>query len=413
MAEKIKIVIVGNGFGGIYTLKKLTQLLSQNKNIEICLVGDKNYFLFTPLLHEVATGGINPQNIIEPIRDIFKKTLTHFYLGKCEKIDPIKNTILVDNHEVPYNYLVLAPGAETNFYNIEGAEQNTFTLKTIEDAIKIKNQIITKMECASHTQDNEKRKIKLRFAVIGGGPTGVELVAEIEEFISDTFTKYYSKEIINDVSICLIDRGSELVSNFNKKIRDKSLKTLKNKKINIILNVSVDKIEEHKIHLSDGQVVEAETIIWVAGIKPANLFFSGAIDKDKSGRIMVNEYLQSTSYGNIYALGDTACFTQNNQALPALAQVAEKESGIVAENILRQIKNKPLLGFKYKQTGTLMSLGRWKAVGELSGITFSGNIAWWIWRTVYLSKLISFRKKIKVALDWTVNIFSSRDISQI
>lgn len=413
MEKPVKILILGNGFGGIYTLRTLREIYGKNRKIEISLIGEKNYFLFTPLLHEVATGGVNPQNIIEPIRDIFKDCLSNFYLGKAEEISILNKNVKIDGNLIPYDFLVLAPGSETNFYNIEGAEANTLTLKSIEDAIKIKSQIITKVECASRTDDKEKRKKKLRFVVIGGGPTGVELAAELQEFISETFSKYYAKELIDDISIYLVDRGSELVSTFSKKIREESLRVLKQKGIKVVLNASVKKINPSEIVLADDTTIQTETIIWVAGIKPRDLTFDTPIERSANGKILINKYLQILGHENIFAIGDAAGVAENPNALPALAQAAEQESEYVAKNIKFILENKPLKEFKYKSAGTLMSLGRWMAVGELFGITFSGAFAWWVWRTVYLSKLISFKKKIKVALDWSINIFSSRDISQI
>jgi NADH dehydrogenase len=296
---------------------------------------------------------------------------------------------------------------------IGGAEANTLTLKSIEDAIKIKNQIITKVECASRTHDKEKRIKKLRFVVIGGGPTGVELAAELQEFISETFSKYYTKELIDGISIYLVDRGSELVSTFSKKIREESLKVLKQKGIKVVLNASVKKISQGEIVLADDTTIQTETIVWVAGIKPRDLTFDTPIEKSTNGKILINKYLQILGHEDMFAIGDAAAIEESPNALPALAQAAEQESEYVAKNIKFILENKPLKEFKYKSAGTLMSLGRWMAVGELFGIKFSGAFAWWIWRTVYLSKLISFKKKIKVALDWSINIISSRDISQI
>lgn len=415
MSKKIKIIIVGNGFGGTYTLKNLHKFFHKDPRVEIALIGEKNYFLFTPLLHEVATGDINPENIIEPIRKVFGCCISDFYLGQAREINLANKTIKVGEQILSYDYLVLAPGAETNFYNIPGAEQHTLTLKTLEDAIKIKNHIIDQMERASHIVDREQRKNILNFIIVGGGPTGVELAGELHEFIRESFSKYYKKEIIEDTSITLIQKSSELLPSFGEKMRTKSLEVLKKKKVKVLLNTAVKEVNNSYIILNNNEKIETENVFWVAGIKPRQIKFVGNVLTTSNGRIIVNKYLQLQDHKEIFALGDNAAFQTENKenVLPALAQVAEKEAKILAENIYNIIKNKELKPFVYKSSGSLISLGRWMAIGEILGITFSGGLAWWIWRTVYLSKLISFRKKIKVATDWTLNIFSPRDISEL
>ncbi len=418
MQEPIKILIIGNGFGGIYTLKNLHKIFTREirtRKIELSLIGEKNYFLFTPLLHEVATGGINPMNIIEPIRKVLGCCLRNFYLGKAEKINLKDKTVNVGTHAVHYDYLVIAPGAETNFYNTPGTDKYVFTLKSIEDAIKIKNHCISQIENASVVEDSETRKKMLRFVIVGGGPTGVELAAEMEELVRETFDHYYRKEIVKDVSIVLIQKGPELVPQFTEKIREKSLRVLKKKWVEVMLNTSVLEVSASDVTIDNNVKIPTETIIWVGGIKPASMEFDENINKSPSGQIPVNEYLQLENHPEVFAIGDIALFKdiRNNTFLPALAQVAEKQAKIVAKNIKLLTKQSKPEKFWYRSSGNLMSIGRWMAVGEISNFSFSGQITWFIWRTVYLSKLISFRKKVRVAADWTMNLFSPRDISQM
>lgn len=415
MSDKIKILIIGNGFGGTYALKNLHKLFHGNKNIELSLIGENNYFLFTPLLHEVATGGINPENIIEPIRKILGCCLNNFYLGKASEINLSKKIVKVNKKSISYDYLILAPGAETNFFNTPGAEKYSLTLKSIEDAIKIKNHCINQMEKASHITDSEIRKKMLRFVVVGGGPTGVEFATELHELIKDTFYKYYSKEIVNDTSVVLIQRGQEVLPQFSIKIREKGLEVLQKKEINVMLKTGVTEVSDSYVVLDNNTQIYTDTVVWVAGIKPSNLNFTENISKLPDGKLIVNDFLQLENYKEVYAIGDIAGFgsKENGTLLPALAQVAIKETVSVANNIKLSIKNKKLQPFVYKHSGSMVSLGQWMAVGEISNFAFWGHITWWMWRTVYLSKIISFRKKIKVAMDWTINSFSPRDISKI
>jgi len=411
--KSIYITIVGGGFGGIYTLKKFNKIFNKNSNIHITLVSENNYFLFTPLLHEVATGGINPQNIIEPIKKFLGSSLNTLYVGKVTNIDIKNSKIETRNRYWDYDYLVLAPGAETNFFNTPGAEENCFTLKSLEDAIKIKNHCITLIDKASFISSREERKNILRFVIIGGGPTGVELASELEEFLKQTFLRYYTKDLIDDISVVIIQKDSELLVQLSKPLREKSLKILQKNGVEVILNALVNKVTKDGIEFNN-KSLKTNTAIWVAGVKPINISFSPSISLENNGRLKVNQYLQLDQYSNVYALGDISGAKEDNGIfIPMLAQVATREANIVAENIKNQIEDKTLKPFIYKNIGTLISLGRWMAVGEISHFIMSGHFTWFVWRTIYLSKLISWQKKVKVAIDWTINIFSERDISKL
>ena len=417
-----KIAIIGGGFGGVYTLKYLHKYFCGNKNVAISLISEKNYFLFSPLLHEVATGSINPENIVEPIRKVLGCCLSDFHLGRAEEIDLESRNITVKGLIIPFDYLVLAPGAETNFYNIPGAKENSFTLKSIDDAIAIKNHVIRQMEKATHMTDSEERRKALDFTIVGGGPTGVELVAELEEFIEESFSEYYPEDLIRETNVRLIQKGPELLPQFGKKIREKSLQVLRKKNIDVMLDTEVRSVGQGYIETAGypstelgARKIETGTIIWVAGIKPSEIKFKGRdLKRAENGKIIVNENLQIAEDPRIFALGDSAAVrARDGRMLPALAQVASKQAGAVARNIYLSVQNKKLKPFEYRHTGDLISLGQWMAVGEALSITFWGRFTWWIWRTVYLSKLISFRKKVKVAADWTVNLFYPRDISEL
>ena len=412
--ELIRIVIVGAGFGGTYTLRKLHQFFHNDARVRITLVSEKNYFLFTPLLHEVATGGVNPENIVEPIRKILGCCLHEFFLGKAIRLDLEGGTMETTAGVLQYDYLVLAPGAETNFYDTPGAREYSFTLKSLEDAVRLKNHCIAQVERASHLSDRNTRRRTLRFIVVGGGPTGVELAAELHEFLKQTFSGYYAKEIIEDISVILVQKAAELLPKFAKSLQKKSLEVLRKKGIEVLLKTHVTQVRNDAVEFADGKILFTETVVWVAGIQPASIPFAMPAARESDGRLTVNQYLQLDGHSHVFALGDAAgAKTEHGALLPALAQVAAQEANTVAENIRRHIADQTLKPFSYRNAGTLVSLGQWMAVGEISTFTLWGHLAWWIWRAVYLSKLISRRKKIKVAVDWTLNLFSPRDISQL
>ncbi len=435
MSRNIRIVIIGNGFGGVYTLRNLHKSLHRGKKsagVNLILIGKKNYFLFTPLLHEVATGSVSPGNIVEPIRKILGCCLDEFYLGPAGRVNTKGKTVAVGECLVPYDYLVIATGAETNFYDVPGAEEYTFTLKSLEDAVRIKNHIIRQVEKASYETDTGLRQKMLSFVVAGGGATGVELAAELCELVKGSFPRYYRKEITKDASVTLIQKGPELLPQFHFKIREKSLEILKRKGVRVILNGEITEVGKSYVLVRNHGKIETESVFWMAGIKPAEMNFDREVSRWRDGRLMTDEYLRLAGYRDIFVLGDTAAFKLGggNTFLPALAQVTEKEAKCVAQNIYLPVsgrasdtnsaiaesvssENFKLKPFRYRHTGHLISLGQWRAVGEIAGFIFSGRITWWLWRTLYLSKMISFRKKVKVAIDWTVNLFSPRDISEL
>ena len=404
----MKIVILGGGFGGVYTLKYLHRFFHNKKEVKLILVNKKNYFLFTPLLHEFVTGGVSLENLVEPVREIIKCCDYEFIHGEVEKIDLEKKIVYLRKKEIKYDYLVIALGSKTNFYNIPGAKENSFTLKSLDDAIKLRNHFIHMFELAANN-DNEGN---LTFVIVGGGATGVELAGEMSDYFYKTFSKIYSKEVISKVKIILIERGDELISQFSPKLRQKALERLKKQNINVLLSKGVVEVGENFFKLDDGEIIKTKTVIWTAGIEPNLPEIIGNVERDNKGRLIVNEYLQVKNYENVFAIGDVCCFVQNEKPLPQLAQVAVRQAEITGKNIFNLIKNKPLEKFIYKHQGDLISLGRFFAIGEIKGFAFSGFFAWILWRVVYLSKMISNKDKIKTFIDWLLDIFYPRDSTE-
>jgi len=405
----MKIVILGGGFGGIYTLKYLHKFFHNRKEIKLVLVNKKNYFLFTPLLHEFATGNISLDNLVEPIREVIKCSNYEFIQGEVKKIDLERKKIYFDKKDIDYDYLVIALGSKTAFYNIPGAEENSFTLKSLDDALRLRNHFIHMFELASK-DDNEGI---LTFVIVGGGATRVELAGEMSDYIYKTFSKFYSEEIISKVKIILIEKGNELIPQFSPKLRKIAFEVLEKKNIEIILGKGVKEVGKNFVKLDDGDIIKTKTVIWVAGVEPNLPEIIGEVEKDIKGRLIVNEYLQFKNYNNVFAIGDVCCFIQNEKPLPQLAQVAVREAKAVAKNIFNLIQNKPLEKFVYNHQGDLISLGEFFAIGEIKGFTFYGFFAWILWRGVYLSKMISYKHKIKTFIDWLLDFFYPRDIIEI
>ena len=459
----MKIVILGGGFGGVYTLKYLhkffhtrglTRISTRiNADVKLVLVNKKNYFLFTPLLHEFATGSVSLENLVEPIREIIRCCDYEFVHGEIKRIDLEKRIVELNEGELDYDYLVIALGSKTNFYDIPGAEENSFTLKSLDDAIRLRNHFIHMFEkyandiypnnlpnklpessdrifgqnsgntfgphsgdkniFCSNLGNNPHSSAELTFVIVGGGATGVELAGEMSDYFYKTFSKFYTKEIISKVKIILIERGNELIQQFSPKLRKIAFEVLRKKNIEVILGKGVKEVGKDFIKLDDETIIKTKTVIWTAGVEPNLPEIVGNVEKDSKGRLVVNEYLQVKNYDNVFGVGDVCCFFQNQKPLPQLAQVAVRQAGCASKNIFNLIQNKPLEKFVYKHQGDLISLGRFFAVGEIKNFTFSGFFAWILWRGVYLSKLISNKDKIKTFIDWLLDLFYPRNITEI
>ncbi|MEK7535470.1 MAG: NAD(P)/FAD-dependent oxidoreductase [Patescibacteria group bacterium] len=413
MSNKTKILVLGAGYGGVYTFKHLHKHFKNNPNIALKLVSKTNYFVSTPFLHEVATGNIDPEHVAEPLRKIFPGT-EEFELAEVKSISLKDKKVSTGAGALSYDYLVMALGAETNYRNTKGAREHTLTLKTLEDAIKLKNHFIATFDQAANLTNENEIKKKLRFVVIGGGATGVELATEMSDFFYDSLGPYYTKKFVEHIEIILVHAGDDLLPNFSRSIRLSSKKVLRKKKIEIKFGLQVTEVRPGSLVLNNSKVIEASTIIWTAGVTPSSVSIEPALEREK-GRIVVNQFFQIPHHPEVFVLGDQAAFRNvgESMALPMLAQVAHKQADGVSLNLIRTIEGKLPVPYTYKHLGDLVSLGEWVAAGELFGFKIFGHLAWFFWRGVYLSKLLSPTKKVKVFFDWTLNLFSPRDISAI
>lgn len=407
------IIVVGGGFGGIYTARKLSKQL-KGLSARITVISETNYFLFTPLLHEVATGGLSALSVAEPVREIFRGSGINFIQGKVTSIETRGKYVVIGDDKIYFDYLVVAPGATTDFHSVTGAKENAYTLKSLEDAVKIRNRIIDQFESAAILTDKEQRQRKLSFVVVGGGATGVELAAELAEFIYATMCGYYAGTFCTkaDAKVVLVSSG-ELLKDFSSQLRSWSRKILKNKGVIVYENKSVEQVAKNNVILTDKMQLDAETTIWTAGVTPQTDIFNKNIGRHLSGRVWVNDFMQLVDHPEIFVLGDAVAVEQDGQLVPMLAQSAVGQAAVVSRNIYNLINNQPLTPFKYKPKGFLVSLGQWQAVGQIWRINIRGRFTWWLWRTVYLFKFFSVKKRFKVALEWTINLMYPRDVTKV
>ncbi|MEY2664315.1 MAG: hypothetical protein RIT04_123 [Candidatus Parcubacteria bacterium] len=421
------IVIVGGGFGGIYTARALEPLVKKGL-ADVTIINRTNYFLFTPLLHEVATGALSSHSVIEPVREILRDSNVHFIQGEVKGIDIEKKLVKLASGAtggktpgsaigpLAYDYLVIGSGATTNFYNIPGAEKYAFTLKSLEDATSIRNAIIKACEHAAHVTDVEERRRLLSVVIVGGGATGVELAAELIEFMRTTLCSYYHHACFDagDMRVTLIANSSELLSQFPKKIRDIALTELKKKGIEIMLNTSVTEVHPHEIKINNTDSIATNTVVWVAGVTATQwdvnkADHTPAFEKERGNRIKTDELLRIVGHPELFALGDVSGTN------PMLAQVAEQQARVVARNIAALVQNKPhrMRPYSYKEKALLVSIGQWHAAGYIYGRVFHGPLMWFFWRSIYLFKFNSWRKRFRIATEWTIDLLYPRDIASM
>jgi NADH dehydrogenase len=405
--KKAHVVIIGGGFGGIYTGRHLQSLINEGK-VDVTLINKSNYFQFTPLLHEVATGGLSPMSVVEPIREIFRHENLHFIQDEVQSINVEDKKISTVNRVIGYDFLVITSGAETNYYGTVGAMDNTITLKNLNDALVIRKRIIDTCEKAAHIADDEERKRLLSVVVVGGGATGVELSSEIIEFMQETLCSYYKNTCHlkkEDIQVTVVAASPDLLPPFPPELRAIAKNELIRKGIKVMTGETVTEVKQNRIIFKDKSFIDAGTIIWVAGVKPVSPDIN--VEKEKNGRIKIDEFLRVAGKTDIFSLGDVG------GTAPMLAQVAAQQGRTVAENIRATIDNTPLVAFKFHEKGLLVSLGQWYAAGKIFGVVLKGPIMWWIWRTVYLFNFHSWRKRFKIGVEWTVNLFYPRDITEV
>lgn len=404
------IVIAGVGFAGLNAYKSLPRWIS--RSADITLIDQKNHFLFTPLLHEVASASLDDMSVVEPFRDIIRPSHT-FIQGFVDRIDPEKNTLYLNEKEIPYDILVSSFGSTTNTFGIKGVDEYSFTLKTLEDAVVLRNHCIDIFEKASQIEDNEERKKLLSFVIVGGGPTGVELAGEFSELFFKTLVRKHKNIHPRDISLTLVNAGSSLLSTFPKRLQDYAENTLRLKNVIVRNDFFVTEVQKEALLVQDGSSLDAHTIVWTAGVRAQEFNLSGVEAQYQQGKIVVDPSLLVSGSHNIFAAGDMSFLENEEGGLPMTAQVAKQQGIHIAKNIGNLIKGKELRSFSYKESGVLASLGFLDAVASIGKVKFMGFPAWILWRAIYLFNFSSWKKRFRVLIDWIFNAFTGRETTRL
>lgn len=400
--QKPRVVIVGAGFGGLHVAREL-----EHAPLLVTLIDRHNYHLFQPLLYQVATAGLSPEEIAHPVRAILRKQRNlEFRLCNVEMVDFSSRRIQTSTGEIPYDYLVLAMGGETNFFGLESVAKNGLGLKDLEDAVSVRNHVLRMFEIAVHEPDPERRRAMLTFVIVGGGPTGVEYAGSLAELIRLVLIKDYPGFNIKDARILLLEALDRVLAPFPELLRDIAAKTLWKKYIEVRFGAAVVDFDGQCVYLKSSEAIPAYTLVWTAGVKAAGLAGRLGLRQDSLGRIIVQPTLQVPDHPEVFAIGDIAHFEDSQGLpLPMMATVALQQATTAAKNIPRHLKGESLQDFVYDDLGLLATIGRSSAVAKIGHFEFSGYLAWLMWSMVNVYRLIGFRNRIIVLINWAWDYF--------
>jgi NADH dehydrogenase len=416
--QKKRIVILGGGFGGVYAAIHLEKLMARERTAEICLVSRDNFFLFTPMLHEVAASDLEITNIVNPLRKLLRKV--EVLVGDVNQIDLANQRVLISrgyrnrSQQIGYDHLVLALGSITNCHNLPGFSELALTMKTLPDAIRLRAQILQRLEDANSESDPIDRQSLLTFVVAGGGFAGVETVAAVNDFVREALP-FYPNLCEDMLRVILVHSGSAILPELGESLGRFTEKVLTRRDVEVRLNTRVKSVTEGRVFLTDGVSIPSRTLVWTAGTVPSPLISSLPCEKE-GGRLLVDQFLRVPDWPNVWAVGDCAFvpdIRNPGKSHPPTAQHAIREGKVVAQNIAALLSGRPLKSFSFRTIGLLASIGRRMGVARIFGFNFSGFFAWWMWRTVYLSKLPGLDKKVRVAFDWTLDLLFSKDVCAV
>jgi NADH:ubiquinone reductase (H+-translocating) len=425
-SEKTRIVILGGGFAGMRTAECLEQQFRANPSASITLVSETNALLFTPMLAEVAGSSLEPSHISTPLRSSLHRT--EFIRGRVAEIDLEGRRVVLDSdaadgngrrREIPYDHLVFALGAVSNYLGMANLEKYSFNFKSLLDAIRIRNHMIEMFERADREPDPSRRRALLTFVIAGGGFAGVELAGALNDYAHGILADY-PKLRKEELSVILVHSRDRILPELSESLGRYAQKRMEERGVIFRLNTRLTDARPSLVTLSDGDI-HADTLVWTAGTAPNPLTKSLPIEKDKRGALVVERSLAVQGRPGLWAVGDCAAVidAKTEKPCPPTAQFALREAQVLAKNIRAQVEGRPLESFHFNSLGALCVVGHQTACAELTvpfargrSMRFSGLLAWAMWRGIYLAKLPGWERKIRVLMDWTVELFFPRDIVQ-
>lgn len=401
-----RILIIGVGFGGLNAAQKLAR-----KDVDVLLVDRHNFHLFSPLLYQVATSGLEPGEIASPVRGIFRDTSNiQFLLGEVEGIDPKASIVTIRSknevREEPYDYLILATGSQTHTFGVEGVEKHGFGLKTLADGVVLRNHVLKNFEKAAWSDDPAEREALTTIVVIGGGPTGLETAGAFQELLEKVLRKEYREQLAGSPGrVILVEMLDHLLQPYPERLQRAARRQLESMGVEVVLGEAVEEVAPDSVRLSNGRTIPTRTLIWAAGVKASPLAEALGVPLDRSGRVPVHPTMQVIRLDNVYVVGDLAYLEDDQgEPYPMLIPVAKQQGQLAARNILRRLAGEPQRIFRYHDRGLMATIGRSRAVAWIYyKISLTGFIAWVAWLGLHLITLMGFRNRLNVFVNWVWN----------
>lgn len=408
------IVIAGGGFAGVSAARALERVLPR-QSTRLVLVNDVNFLLYTPLLPEAAAGTLEPRHVVTPLRDVLKRTFLR--IGAVSAHDPARRTVRISSHEgdsedVAYDQLLLAAGSVSRSLPIPGLNEHAIGFKSLADAIWIRNHMIETLETANATEDPKRRREQLTYVFVGGGYSGLEALAELQDFAADTIQRYPLARLTG-LRFILIEAGEGVLPELPPELGEYSLRELRGRGIEIRLGTSLSSIAADAVELSTGERIPTRTVVWTAGVVAHPSMRSMGIELDQRGRIPVDDQLRVSGHEGVYAAGDCAAVPDPDGGLcPPTAQHAIRQGRVAATNMAAGVGLGRPTSFTYRSRGSFVNLGRYKAVASGPGVTLSGFPAWWAARTYHVAQMPGAVRRLRVVADWTIALPFARDSSE-
>lgn len=408
-----RVVIAGGGFAGLWAARTL----SRAPEVEVLVLDRNNYHTFLPLLYQVAAAELEPEQIAYPLRGVFRRMdNVDFRLACVTGVDCHARTVHTDHGDVPYDYLILAMGSNTEFYGVHGAEEHAFRLKSLEQAIALRNHILTRFELAAHEPDPDAQRRMLTFAVVGGGPTGVEYAGALAELIRTPIAKDFPDFNTGQARVVLLEASDGLLAGYPEPLRQYTFRRLARMGVDVRLRTTVARVEPQTVIFRDAAPLPTETVVWSAGIRGNRTARHMGLPLGRGGRVDVLPSLQLAEHSDVYVAGDLSMPQEGGRPLaaPMIAPNATQQGTLAAQNILRHIRGQEQRPFRYADKGAMATIGRSSAVVRIGKRTATGFVAWVLWLFVHLAYLIGFRNRLFVMVNWAWDyLFFERSVRLI
>jgi NADH dehydrogenase len=391
-----RVIIAGAGFAGLTCARRLKRV-----DVDVLLVDRNNYHLFTPLLYQVASALLDPGEVARPVRELVRPLRNVDYKqAEVNGADLQRRLLLTDHGPLPYDYLVLATGAETDYFGNESLARHAFGLKGLDEALALRNRVLARFEASRWAKTADERRGLLTFAIVGGGPTGVELAGAYAELIRLVLRKDFRDLDLKEVRVLLLEATDSVLATFEPGLRAAALRSLEGKGVEVKLSARVAEVTKDTITLADGEEIGASTVVWTAGVKASSVGAALEVELGRQKRVKVGPTLQVPGYPSCFVIGDLAAATDGDTVLPMLIPVAMQEARRVAATIGDLVHNRPTRAFRYKDPGIMATIGRNSAVAQLGSVRLSGFLGWAMWLVVHLVNVVSFRARILVLVNW-------------